>query len=347
MAAESTIAGIQALVLLDALGALGADTRALRAAAGLVEKDLQDPDVRIPSKRFLLALERAAWQLHDPLVGLHAGARANTRGPLFYLLLSSASVADGMRRFTRYARVALDTQELRVSREGGVVSLTVDPGDPAIARSHHACDYIMGAVLGGLRRAVPRFRPSGVDLVHDAQPGEQAEAERIFGCPVRFKAPRNVLRFPDAILRSSPLAANSAIAVQVERYTASLLDRIASRPARDRVAAMVRQLLVEGRRPDRAVVARRLHTSERTLQRQLEEERTSFKSVRDRVLEETSRALLTNAALKVEAVGRSVGFSEASSFSKAFLRWSGHSPARFRALSSRVRRLRRLPEAHR
>ena len=347
MAAGSTIAGIQAIVLLDALGALGADIRALRAAAGLGEKDLQDPDARIPSRTFLKILERAAWMLQDPLVGLHAGARANTRGPLFYLLLSSASLADGLRRFIRYARVALDTQELRVSREAGVVSLTVDPGDPAIARSRHACDYIMGAVLGGLRRAIPRFRPIGVDLVHDDLGGAQAEAERILGCPVRFKAPRNVLRFPEAILRSAPLAANSAISVQVERYTASLLDRLQSRPARERVAAMVRQLLVEGRRPDRAVVARRLHTSERTLQRQLEEEETSFKSVRDRVLEETSRALLTNASLKVEAVGRSVGFSEASSFSKAFTRWAGHSPARFRALSNRARRVRRLPEAGR
>lgn len=347
MATGSNIASIQAIVLLDALGALGADTRALRAAAGLGEKDLRDPDARIPSKAILQFLERAAWQLRDPMVGLHAGSRANTRGPLFYLLLSSPSLADGLRRFTRYARVTLDTQEFRVSREAGVVSLTVDPGDPAIARSRHACDYIMGAVLGSLRRAVPRFRPLGVDLVHDAVGGEQAEAERIFGCPVRFKAPRNVLRFPDASLRSAPLGANPAITEQVERYTASLLDRLESRPARDRAAAAVRRLLVEGLRPDRAVVARRLHTSERTLQRQLLEEKTSFKSVRDGVLEETSRALLTNATLKVEAVGRSVGFSEASSFSKAFTRWAGHSPARFRALSSRVRRVRRLPEAQR
>jgi len=342
MAAGSTIASIQATVLLDALGSLGADVKALRAATGLRERDLRDPEARIPSKHLLEILDSASEELRDPLVGLHAGARAHTRGPLFYLLLSSASLGEGLRQFNRFAHVTLDTSELNVSRDGGVVSLTVDPGDAPIAQSRHACDYIMGAVLGSLRRAVPKFRPLGIDLVHTA-PGAEAEAEKTFGCPVRFKARRNVLRFADAALRSVPVAANSAIAHQIERYTESLLDRHPSRTCRDRVAAAVRRLLVEGHRPDRRIVARRLNTSERTLQRQLEEEGTSFKAVRDRVREATSRALLSNASLKVGAVGRSVGFSEASAFSKAFTRWAGHSPARFRALSHRTPRARRRP----
>jgi AraC-like DNA-binding protein len=345
MPGGSTVASLQATVLLDALAALGADVKALRAAAGLSEKDLKDPEARIPSARFLKLLERAAWQLRDPMVGLHAGAKAQVRGPLFYLLLSSASLGEGLRKFTRFAHVNLDTGEFRISRENGVVSLTVDPGDPPIAQNRHACDYIMGAVLGGLHRAVPRFRPLGVELSHDRF-GSQDEAERTFGCPVRFQAPRNVLRFPDATLRSAPAAANSAIAEQVVRYTESLMSRLASNTVADRAAAVVRRLLVEGRRLDRPLVARRLHMSERTLQRRLREEGTSFKAVRDRVREETSRALLSNASLKVEAVGQSVGFAEGSSFSKAFTRWAGHSPARFRALFARMRGLRRHPGSH-
>jgi AraC-like DNA-binding protein len=77
--------------------------------------------------------------------------------------------------------------------------------------------------------------------------------------------------------------------------------------------------------------------SQRTLLRQLSEAGTSFKAVRDGVLAETSRVLLSNAALKIEAVGRSVGFSEASAFSKAFRRWAGHSPASYRERLSRSR----------
>lgn len=342
MPGASTIASIQATVLLDALAELGADVKALHAVAGLSEKDLKDPEARIPSSRFLKILERAAWQLRDPMVGLHAGAKARVRGPLFYLVLSSASLGEGLRKFTRFGRVSLDTGEFRIGSAEGIVSLTVDPGDPAIAQSRHACNYIMGAVLGGLRRAIPGFRPLGVELMQDRL-GTQDDAERTFGCPVRFKAPRNVLRFPDATLRSVPAAANSAIAKQVLRYTESLMSRLESNAAADRAAGAVRRLLVEGRRPDRSLVAGRLHMSERTLQRRLGEEGTSFKAVRDRVREETSRALLTNAFLKVEAIGRLVGFVEAASFTKAFTRWAGQSPARFRAQFKRTRALRRHP----
>jgi AraC-like DNA-binding protein len=345
MAGRSTVASIQVTVLLDALAALGADVKALRAGAGLSDHDLRDPEARIPSSRFLKLLERAAWQLRDPMVGLHAGAKAQVRGPLFYLLLSSASLGEGLRKFSRFARVTLDTSEFRICRDDGEVILTVDPGDLPIAQSRHACDYIMGVVLGGLRRAVPQFRPLGVELIHDRF-GSQGEAERTFGCPVRFQAPRNVLRFSDAALRSAPAAANSAIAEQAVRYTESLMSRLASNTVVDRADAVVRRLLVEGQRPDRPVVARRLQMSERTLQRRLREEGTSFKAVRDRVRVDTSRALLSNASLKVESIGRSVGFAEGSSFSKAFTRWAGHSPARFRALSARTRGLRRHPGAH-
>jgi transcriptional regulator GlxA family with amidase domain len=39
---------------------------------------------------------------------------------------------------------------------------------------------------------------------------------------------------------------------------------------------------------------------------------------------------LANRALKVEAVATIVGYAEVAAFSKAFARWSGHSPSRYR-----------------
>ena len=75
--------------------------------------------------------------------------------------------------------------------------------------------------------------------------------------------------------------------------------------------------------------------SERTLQRQLDQELINFRALRDGVRSDLARALLANRALKVETVALTVGFAEAASFSKAFTRWSGHSPTRYRALCAR------------
>ena len=140
MSRGSTVGSIQVTDLLEALRALRADWTALCASIGLTETELRDPDARVPSSRLLTLLERAGRQLRDPVVGLHAGARIQSRGPLFYLLLSSPRVSEGLQLLTRFARVPLDTQKLEVSLHDGVVDLTVDPGDPELERSYHAVD---------------------------------------------------------------------------------------------------------------------------------------------------------------------------------------------------------------
>jgi AraC-like DNA-binding protein len=154
---------------------------------------------------------------------------------------------------------------------------------------------------------------------------------------VRFGQPQNVLRFPDSTLDSVPAAANAAIAEQIEKFTSALLAEMTSHGARERATDAIRALLGAGMHADRPSVARRLHLSERTLQRHLEHESTSFKALRDGVRSDLSRALLSNRALKVEAIAQSVGFAEVASFSKAFARWAGYSPTGYRERLVRAR----------
>jgi len=47
---------------------------------------LPDVAARVPSARLLPIFDAAERASRDPLVGLHSGARVETRGPLFYLL---------------------------------------------------------------------------------------------------------------------------------------------------------------------------------------------------------------------------------------------------------------------
>ncbi len=327
--AGSTASSINLADLLDALVDMGVDRRRLLAGTGLGADLLADPDARVPSARILTLFQLAEKQLGDPLVGLHAGKRVHPRGPLFYLLFSARRLSEGFDLVARFARVTLDSQRISVAIGGSEVTLTIDLGDPELRASRHAVDYAIGAILGGIRQAVPGTQPVGVDVAHPLV-GDRAEAERAFGCPVRFGFKRSVLRFPTSALKRTPAGSNAAIAAQIKSYSAALLSRVTSDRAEDRAADVIRMLLVDGIRPDRDIVARRLFMSERTLKRRLQDEGTTFKEVRDRVRVETAQALLSNRALKVESVARSVGFAETASFSKAFARWAGVSPARYR-----------------
>ena len=68
----------------------------------------------------------------------------------------------------------------------------------------------------------------------------------------------------------------------------------------------------------------------RTLERRLAEKGTTFRALRDATLWEAAEVLLSNPSLKIEAIALSVGFSDVAAFSKAFRRWKGYPPTRFR-----------------
>jgi AraC-like DNA-binding protein len=325
----STVGSIQVADLLEALRRLGADPVALSATVGLSVPSPGDPVVRVPSALLVALVEAAGQQLRDPLVGLHVGARVETRDELFYLLMSTPDLNEGFRLFTHFARVSLDTQEIRITTRAEIVEMAIDPGDPAVNRSHHAVDYIVGANLSVLRRAIHGFRLVDVTLTHE-EVGEPGETARTFGCPVRFGCLTNTLRFPRSTLDGAAAGASPAIAEQIRKFTATVFDRVTARDVRGRVANELRSLLLAGLPVGRAAVAKRLHVSERTLQRQLQQEAVGFQSVLDGIRLELSQALLSNRALKVETIARSVGFAEVASFSRAFARWFGCTPTRYR-----------------
>ena len=76
-----------------------------------------------------------------------------------------------------------------------------------------------------------------------------------------------------------------------------------------------------------------------TLIRRLARGRTTFKAVRDTALWEVVEALMSNPALKIEAIGLSIGFSDAAAFSRAVKRRAGCSPLFYRRrLAARLKK---------
>ncbi|HVK77274.1 MAG TPA: helix-turn-helix transcriptional regulator [Kofleriaceae bacterium] len=78
------------------------------------------------------------------------------------------------------------------------------------------------------------------------------------------------------------------------------------------------------------VVARRLGMSERTLQRRLKDEGTTFAVLVDEVRTDLARMYLADDRLAVYEVAFLLGFSEPSAFNRAFKRWLGTSPREYR-----------------
>jgi AraC-like DNA-binding protein len=82
--------------------------------------------------------------------------------------------------------------------------------------------------------------------------------------------------------------------------------------------------------PTLPAAAARLGTSARSLQRFLELSGVTYFELINEVRYEISRSLLASTKLDVAEIGATLGYRDPSSFSRAFMRWSGMSPRAYR-----------------
>ena len=90
--------------------------------------------------------------------------------------------------------------------------------------------------------------------------------------------------------------------------------------------------------PSMAFIARELRASVRSLRRRLDEEGTSYRSLIQTAQFELARSMLRNPELTLQAVAYDLGFTDASSFHRAFVRWAGVTPANYREGSGACQR---------
>lgn len=127
------------------------------------------------------------------------------------------------------------------------------------------------------------------------------------------------------------LGADPALGRVLERYA----DRVLlSKPSvEEALVDRVRRLLfteLRGEAPQAADVARRLGMSERTLSRRLKEEGVTFAALLDSVRHEMATRRLGAPDGNPAEVAFCLGFSDVSTFYRAFRRWTGTTPAQFR-----------------
>ena len=344
---QATIAGVVVLDLLKALQRSRVQPAPLCRAVGLDVASLDDPNARVATGLVTRLLALAEQRTLDPWIGLHAGEKAEPRGPIFYMLLSSPRVMEGLRRAQHFSGLMIDTLHLTARTQREQVSVVFDPGDPVIAASRQAMEYLLMAGVSALRHAVgANLRLREVCFRHQ-RTGKIDEAERAFGCPVYFGQPDNRHVFPLSTLWVVPRFANRAIGDQIEKFATALSARVSARTTvSERAEHAMRSLLASGVRASNTSVARQLGMTSRTLQRKLAEEGTTFRALRDATLWEAVEVLLSNPSLKIEAIALSVGFSDVAAFSKAFRRWKGYPPTRHREKLARPK-VERLPTSGR
>jgi len=329
---------LSALVLgnLHAAESFGFDVGALRDAAGLSDTMLEDPDGRVPVENYVALWETIERDPRAIAFGLSLGKQlgVDALGVVGYVMQHAPDVRTALHCLQRFNGLLGDGVGPQLTEAGDRASLQrVEP--PRVARLQ---SLSIAAPLGTvtlLRQlaGVPEHEPIALEAGFQHPPLPPAplhELQTALACPLAFNQSETRLVLPHAFLDRALVAPNSALLAYLERHARALLTKVRDPTSTsERVRTLLSERLREGE-PTQASVAKLCGMSERTLQRRLQEEATTFAQLLDEVRHALARMYLTDSQLAVFEVAFLLGYSEPSAFNRAFRRWTGASPSEFR-----------------
>jgi len=289
---------------------------------------LQAAREMVDAEAFFGMIERATDPADHGLPFRYAEAfHLDDTGALGLAVKTAADLQEALWRLARYVLVLSDTLDYELRRDPDGASFIM-------TRPHHrrgaqlANECALAASLSALRQiSTPRVSPIEVSFRHAAPPSA-AEHWAFFGCPVRFGAMENSLRFDRATLAIRSRLADEGLSAYLLAELEELHGTEESSLA-DQVHRAVVDSLPDGL-PTKSEIARRLGMSERTLHRRLTEEDASYRAITQRARQEAAESLLADARNSLAEVAFLTGFGDQSAFQRAFKMWTGQTPLRFR-----------------
>ncbi|MES2820795.1 MAG: AraC family transcriptional regulator [Pseudomonadota bacterium] len=329
---ERTTSSSWALGIVQALEIGGVDCRLLFAELGLDYKALNDPDARFAQDAMTRLWARAVELSGNPAIGLNMArvVRPASFHVVGYALMSSLSLKEGFTRLVRYQRIIGEGADLsfRPTPQGYALTLAIhgDHLTPArqspeasLAYALAFCRWLTGQHLCPLRVSFQGEPP--VDL----EPYRQ-----VFQAPFQFHAAQYELLFARADMEAPLPTANAALAQLHDRFAGDYLARFSDTRVTHQARQVLCRLLPQGE-PKRDAVAQALHLSQRTLQRRLQEEGSSFQQLLDDTRRELAVQYLAQPHLSLLEIAYLLGFADPSNFFRAFRRWFDETPGHYRS----------------
>ncbi|MFD3516672.1 AraC family transcriptional regulator [Streptomyces sp. NPDC058657] len=310
----------------------GADTVPLLQAAQIPPLLLGDDRARVTSVQFARLFRALYRATRDEFLGLSATrSRPGTFAMMCYAALACPDLGRAIERGAAFYSLFDGGPELTLTRTPDEAVFTVhnrlDTDEDRFLTEcmviiwHRLCSWLTGNRIP-LRWAEFGYPP----------PPHEAEYETLFGCPVRFGAPRTAAGFDVLWLDAPVVQDEAALDSLLHRAPFDLLTR---REYGTTVAEQVRRnlaqsLRVSPRLPTLTQTAARLSVSPATLRRRLDRENTSFQQLKDSVRRDAAIAGLAESREPIAELAARLGFSEDTSFHRAFRRWTGTTPGAYR-----------------
>tara|TARA_Y100000588_G_scaffold209416_1_gene223257 strand:+ start:439 stop:1455 length:1017 start_codon:yes stop_codon:yes gene_type:complete len=302
---------------------------------GLLRLDVREhvsDSGRFPLRLFEIVLDAGERLLKDRYFGARAGVHCSRQawGMVNYLGMSAANMKEAIDAVVAFSRLLIDHGDVNfesIDEDQTRLSWRVPPRQMP---SRHVIEFFFTSWYRANKPLLDCWCSHREIHFQHAGPGDATEIARIIQAPVHYNSHSNAVEFDRTFLARPTQFPHPEIhesLLQIAREQLANL-QLEDRVIREVMDCIIRQL-PEGV-PRLEDVAAELDMAPRTLQRRLSYINTNFKCLVDDARKEQSRKLIVDSSVGLLDISAELGFSDQSAFQKAFKRWFGKAPGRYR-----------------
>lgn len=329
--AHHTIAIPQVIQILQGVRQRGMDVNAILQRAGIAPALLDSPLSRVTQAQYAALIFVLRRVTRDELWGLCSQPlKVGSFVQVCRMLIHCRTLGEALRTGCQFYHLMLHdfVPRLQVSEGLACVRLaTRGQRDPKLAYAERSFCFFTYGVMSWL---VARRIPLSCVLYPGIETPYGTEAERLFQAPVRHHETAMGFCF-EARWLDLPVVQNSqSLREFLQQAPASLLVKYRDQTSLpERIRRLLRRHL-SGELPSLEVVSQSLAMTPQTLRRRLRDEGQGYQTIKDDLRRDAAIEYLGQPELTLIDIANRLGFSEASTFHRAFKGWTGVSPGVYR-----------------
>ena len=310
----------------------GLDQNQCLEYAGLQSNLLSQPHARISAVQYEKLVSYIALTLNDELLML--GGVARSRVGCFNLMCQLAihepTLRQAILRSLQFYNLLWGDIYFRLSSNNELAYLSIHFSEPSINSDHTTSDCNL--VL--LHRFFSWLINQHIPLHHVSysypKPTYHKEHDRLYRCPVIYSEPKDALAFSKALLATPVAQTKETLSLFLKGAPGNLM----AIPNNDNsLTTQIRSVLATtlySDPPSLEQIASELNTTTQTIRRRLKKENSSYQEIKDQLRQDSAINFLCNSTLPINDIALRLGFSEPSTFHRAFKKWTGATPGDYR-----------------
>jgi AraC-like DNA-binding protein len=309
----------------------GGATENVLSRAGLEEDQLSDINRPLDLGSYVHMMELAAEDTGNDNFGLWFGQQFKPEmlGLIGAIAIASPTLGAALGNLARLFPYHQQATHTAFTRQGELMSLEYRIIDGGIVERRHDAELTLGMLVNVLRHCLgTNWAPEEIHFEHP-KPGEWRQHSQAFSAPVYFGQHTNALIFRDDRLHQRMPQGDLHKANSLCDELVKISGGIGILSLLDHVKGEIRSRLPDGI-PYVETIADAVGMQRWTLQRRLADYGLSFSGAIDLVRRELAARHIRQRYVSILEMSDILGYSELSAFSRAFRRWFGVSPQKYR-----------------